>query len=99
MQEACKKRTKHTTTEDEGAMLDGVGRAFSLAARVWEVPVDSRSLDEACVVLHKLKIQVQMSKNPKAIQAKLRMHLIMKPKAYLLFEAEKQSKLMKLGIT
>ena len=80
-------------------MLDGVGRTFSLTGRLWEAPMDSRSLDEASLILHKLKIQAQMSKDPKTIQAKLRMHLIMKPKAFWPPEAEKQSELMKLGIT
>ena len=57
--------------------------------------MDSRALDEASVIFHKLKIEVQRypkaiqeenSKDPKATQVKLRMHLIIKPRGegYLL---------------
>lgn len=52
----CRKEAEHTTTEDEGAMLDDLGRTFPLAIRLKEVLVDSRALDVASVILHKLKI-------------------------------------------
>ena len=47
---------KHTTTEDEGAISDGLGKAFSLAIRPWEDLVESRALDETSIIFHKLKI-------------------------------------------